>query len=139
MKFLVIFLCFFLSGCSFQRLDVQTQYLTPESLASFHIGTPDPRLHAPLIGQRLLIQWSLCEHEIEGEDTLLNIKIRFRNHQEKEIQVPIISKKGAYLYKVEGDLYCQTRGILTYFIQIQNDTGVIEAWKHPLWSELIQF
>ena len=130
---------FFLNSCTFHRLDVQTQYLTPEYLASYHIGTPDPRLHVPLIGQRLLIQWSLSKHEVQDQEIMLYLKVRFRNRQEQEVKFPISSTRGTYLYQVNSELYCQTGGILTYFAEIQTLSGILATWKHPLWVDLIQF
>lgn len=131
-----IFISF--SSCTIHRLEVQTQYLTPEYLASDHIGTPDPHLYAPLVGQRLLVQWSLSSKECEDHPLFLYLKVRFRNHQEKEIRMPIDSKRGHYIYLVNRDLYCQTNGILTYFAQIQKGSCVLATWRHPLWAELIE-
>ena len=72
------------NSCTLHRLSVQTQYLSHESLASYHVGTPDPRLYDPVIGQRLLIQWSLCAQEIENQELSLYLKVRFRNRQSKK-------------------------------------------------------
>lgn len=126
------------SGCTLHRLDVQTQYLTSDYLASFHIGTPDPLLSEPLIGQRLLIQWSLNAEEVREENLFLYLKVRFRNHHEEEVIIPITSKRGTYLYRVNSELYCQTKGILTYLAEIRNSTCTLARWKHPLWVEWIQ-
>lgn len=127
------------SSCTLHRLDVQTQYLTPDYLASFHIGTPDPRISEPLIGQRLLIQWSLKPEEVRDDNLFLYLKVRFRNHQEDEVIIPVKSKRGTYLYRVNRELYCETRGISTYLAEIRNSTCALARWKHPLWVELIQF
>lgn len=129
---------FLISSCTLHRLDVQTQYLTPDYLASSHIGTPDPRLSQPLIGQRLLIQWSLSAQEMCEDDLFLYLKVRFRNHHEEEVSIPITSKRGTYLFHVNSELYCQTKGILTYLAEIRNSTCMLARWKHPLWVELIQ-
>ncbi len=134
---LIIFL-FLLSSCALHRLDIQTQYLTPEYLASFHIGTPDPKLYAPFIGERLLIQWSLPSNEICDELPTLFLKVRYKNHQEEEIKLTIRSSTGTTLFKVEGEKYCQTGGILTYYSQIEKCNAVLATWKHPLWRELIK-
>jgi hypothetical protein len=132
-------LSFILSGCTLHRLDVQTQYLSHEYLASYHVETPDPRLLEPRIGQRLLIQWSLCAHEVQGEDVFLYLKVRFRNHEEQEIKVPISSKRGYYIYELANEAYCQSGGILTYDAEIRNSSCVLASWRHPLWAELIKF
>ena len=125
-------------GCSFHRLDVQTQYLTPEYLASSHVGTPDPRRFQPPTGQRLLIQWSLCEEEISNQDLSLYLKVRYRNHKEEELLTPIRKKRGTILFEVKTPLFCETGGILTYYAAIQTPEVIIAEWKHPLWTELIR-
>lgn len=134
----VVFL-FSLGSCTLHRLDVQTQYLTPDYLASNHIGTPDPRRNEPVIGQRLLIQWSLTEKELCDQELLLYLIVRFRDRQEEKVWVPVAAKRGTYLFNVDADRYIETKGILTYYAQIQSSTDVIAHWRHPLWVELIQF
>lgn len=119
-------------------LSIQTQYLSREHLASFHVGTPDPKLNEPVIGQRLLIQWSLPAQEIKSEQLILFLKVRYRNHQEKEVSIPIQNKRGTYLYIIENEEYLQTGGILTYFAEIRSEACVLVTWKHPLWTQLIQ-
>lgn len=127
------------SGCTLHRLDVQTQYLSHEHLASYHVETPDPSLHCPLIGQRLLVQWSLCDQEVKSGNLFLYLKVRFRNHQEREVKIPVATKKGTYLYVLANEDYCQSGGILTYYAEILSETCVVASWKHPLWVELIKF
>lgn len=128
-----------LSSCTLHRLEIQTQYLSHENLASHHIGTPDPALYHPLIGQRLLVQWSLCAQEVESGDLFLYLRVRFRNHREENVKIPITSKKGTYLYVLANEDYCQSGGILTYNAEIRNETCAVASWKHPLWAELIKF
>jgi hypothetical protein len=127
------------SSCSLHRLDVQTQYLSHENLASYYIGTPDPHLDNPTIGQRLLIQWWLSSRDIENQPLFLHLIVRFRNHQEKEIKIPIETKRGFYIYDLNDQNYCESGGILTYFAEIRNESCIITSWKHPLWANLITF
>lgn len=127
-----------LDSCS-HPLSVQTQYFSHEDLASFHIGTPDPRLYYPAIGQRLFIQWSLPPWQFEPSYLTLYLKIRFHNHQEHEIQVPIEKKCGYYLYELCNKEYQETGGILTYLVEIRKGDCVLASWKHPLWVPLITF
>jgi hypothetical protein len=127
------------SGCLLHRLDVQTQYLSRENLASYHVGTPDPNLDNPIIGQRLLIQWSLCANEIEGQVLFLHLLIRLRDHREQEFDIPITKKWGFYIYDLTNEDYCTSGGVLTYKAEIRNESCVIASWKHPLWANLITF
>lgn len=128
-----------LSGCSIHPLTVQTQYLSHEDLASYHIGTPDPSLDNPDVGERLLIQWSLSSAQFKGEDLRLYLKVRFTNHQEEEITIPVEKKKGYYIYNLLNQDYCDTGGILTYLAEIRSGECIVAVWKHPLWANLITF
>lgn len=148
MRYLNLKICHFLcglglylftSGCTLHRLDVQTQYLSHEYLASYHVDTPDPLRYKPMIGQRLLVQWSLCTKEIENQELFLYLKVRFRTHQEQEIKVPIQSKSGTYLYELANETYFQSGGILTYHAEIRSDSCILASWRHPLWMNLIKF
>ncbi|MBA3720992.1 MAG: hypothetical protein H0W88_01155 [Parachlamydiaceae bacterium] len=126
-------------GCT-NRLAVQTRYLTHESLASSHVDTPDPNLHRPFIGQQLIISWYLPDEELAYENLQLNLKVRLRNREEKDITVPIPHvTQGYYIFKVVNEEFCETGGILTYKVEILGDSCVLECWKHPLWVELIKF
>jgi hypothetical protein len=127
------------SGCSLYRLDVQNQYLSRDRLASYHVGTPDPRLLNPVIGQRLVIQWSLTPKELINQDVCLYLKVRLRNRQEQEAALPITTKRGTYLYDVVGDRYIQTGGILTYFVEIRSPSYILASWRHPFWVDPIIF
>lgn len=132
-------LSIFLSGCSLHPLTVQTQYLSHENLASYYVGTPDPHLDHPAIGERLLVQWCLSKCTFEGQELTLRLKIRFHNHKEDEITIPIEKKSGYYLYDLTNEEFCETGGILTYLAEIRNGNCVVESWKHPLWAPLISF
>lgn len=137
----IIFLLLLLvsSSCNLRRLEVQTQYFTHEDLASYYVGTPDPRLDHPTAGQRLLIQWSLSKEEFSLGETSLDLKIRFQNHQEKEVKIPMQKSSGYYVYEIKDKDYFETGGILTYLVEVRNESCTLATWKHPLWVELITF
>jgi hypothetical protein len=137
--FLSLVLLFCLSGCAFHRLTVQTQYLSHETLASYHVGTPDPHLENPIIGQRLLLQWFLTSQDMEGDELFLHLIVRFRNHEEKEIKIPITEKRGFYVYDLTDQDYFATGGVQTYLAEIRKGSCIIASWKHPLWVKLIFF
>ena len=120
------------------RLEVQTQYLSHENLASYYVGTPDPLLNDPIIGQRLLIQWCF-PRKFDRCDLQLHLKLRLRNHEEKELIRPITENRGYYLYDLVNQAYCESGGILTYKVEIRKGPCILETWKHPLWVDLITF
>lgn len=133
-----------LSSCMMHHLDVQTQYITKESLASYHVLTPDPQLDNPTIGQRLLVQWKFRAPEVRGLPLTLHLKIRFRNHEKEELIIPIDSNckiyvGSSYIYDLFNEEYLEKGGILTYLAEIKSNDDVIACWKHPLWVELIEF
>ena len=54
-RFWLTSLLLLLTSCTEQRLAVQSQYIGLETLASYHVNTPDPHLNHPPIGERLII------------------------------------------------------------------------------------
>lgn len=118
-------------------LTVQTEYLSHENLASFHVGTPDPRLRNPPLGQRLVVSWSL-----PGWDNVtpyeLIVQIRFKNGTSSFEQIPIDRPKGTYVYSLLNEEYFSNGGFKTYVARISRDGEVIEEWRHQLWANLIE-
>jgi hypothetical protein len=138
-KFLLCLLISSLTGCIGRRVDVQTLYLTRESLASAIVVTPDPALFHPSIGQRLLVQWNLRREFCCYQTLSFKLTVRFRTHQEQVIQKQIKTKQGSYLYELLDDAFCQSGGIVTYRLEIYGDNCLIDSWQHPLWAKLITF
>lgn len=131
-------LLLFLTACQVPYLNVQTQYLTHENLASFYVGTPDPQLDHPIIGQKLMIQWSLPKAYV-NQDVRIKLKVRFRNRKEEEIFFPLNHRRGSYVYSLLEKAYCETEGILTYKADLLVDGCEVDSWVHPLWTDLITF
>lgn len=126
-----------LCGCSSGLLTVYTDYLSHENLASYQVGTPDPRLDNPPIGQRLLISWSIPKCEFA--DAHIDYKIRFRNRKEISSTIPVISCSGTYIYSLLNEEYFETEGILTYKVDLYIGDQLIEEWRHQLWVEMLVF
>ena len=75
---LALLSCFcLLSSCVYERLSVYTDYVGLDSLASYHIGTPDPELANPHLGQRLLISWRLSREYRERDDLQIRLNRSF--------------------------------------------------------------
>lgn len=126
-----------LTSCNQSYLSVHTDYFSRESLASFYVGTPDPRLDNPPIGQRLIISWSIPKLIFKCDDLHLKLKIRFRNREELIERIAICRAHGHYLYTLLNEEYMSKRGILTYTVDLIRDGEIIEEWRHQIWTDLI--
>lgn len=134
---LILILFAFFASCSSHYLTVQMDFLRREQLASFHVDTPDPLLDAPLIGQRLFVHWNIPPSLLEYEDLHLDIVIRFLNHTEMKMTVPINICSGTYIYLLEGKDFCERLGFLTYKADLVGNGCILDMWRHQLWTELI--
>ncbi len=130
-----LFLCF--CSCSAEVLKVHSDYLSHESLASYHVGTPDPQLRCPPIGQRLVISWFLPDRYKIYSDIQLHLRIRYYNHQEEEFYIPVKKRKDDYLFCLINEEYRETGGIATYKITLEGDGECLQEWRHALWAEWI--
>src|ERR1700733_9665141 len=136
----LLFLIFvLLTGCSLppSSLTVHTDYLSRESLASYYVNTPDPRLNNPPIGQRLIVNWSVPKQYLKTYALRLEMILRFRNREETRLSVPIDKSAGTYIYAVMNEEYLATKGILTYKIDLMADDTLLNGWKHQIWTDLI--
>ena len=129
------FLLFLFTGCSQQHLAVHTDFVGYEHLASYHVGTPDPKLACPDYGQRLHIAWNVpCE-----ADLVVKTRIRFKNLQETEWLFSLPAARGRAAWVVLNGDYEISGGILTYKVELYNNTVLVEEQRHALWTELIEF
>lgn len=127
------------SGCSKKMLEIHTDYINIESLASYYINTPDPLLDRPPIGQRLLISWNIPKELLEEENPHLYVVMHLRNREERAFTIPLKKSCGSTIYSLLNQEYCTTRGILTYKVQLFAGGCLKEEWRHQLWAELILF
>lgn len=138
-KIFLLFILLACAGCSNNaHLSVQTLYFTRESLASYYAETPDPMLINPPVGQKLLVSWAVPRYFMDYEDLHLNIRIRFRNRKEVELNIPVERACGSYMYVVANEYFFETNGILTYKVDLIGGGALLEEWRHQLWHELIQ-
>ncbi len=136
---LALFLLLLCCGCSPVRISARTEYISNESLASYYVGTPDPKQNNPTIGQRMIVLWRIPQEYWKWQEAELHILMRFANHQERELKIPICQNCGTYIYEILDDEFCETRGILTYKVEILSDNCLLAEWRHQLWSRLIEF
>lgn len=133
--FLLLF--FISSSCSHHLLVVQTQYLSRNSLASYHVETPDPKLENPDIGQRLIINWHLPKKTPIYQQLYLHMKVRFHNKEEDSFSLKLNKTSGVYTYTLLNADFFKKRGILTYKVELVGDDKIIDVWQHPLWTNWI--
>ncbi len=131
--------CFLLSSCTCNLLTVHTDYVSRDNLASYHVGTPDPLLNNPPIGQRLLISWSLPKAYMYYESLHLEIHLRYRNREEATQTVDLLKNSGMIIFSLLNEAYFETEGILSYKIDLIGNGEILEHWQHQIWADLIHF
>ena len=137
--FLVFLPLTLLTSCACNTITVQSEYIDRETLASAHVGTPDPHLNSPPTGQRLIISWSLPREYGRYQELHLALTIRFRNRDEKVHRISIYKRAGTGVYEILDAAFCETKGIQTYKIDLIGDGQILDKWRHQLWADLINF
>ena len=132
-----ILLFLVLTACTQQKLFVHMDYLSHENLASFHVGTPDPMLNNPPVGQRLIVSWAVPPSYLDFEDLHMEITLRLRNRQQMVKNVEVERRLGTYVLSLLNEDYFQTGGILTYKVILVGNGEVLDEFVHQLWTELI--
>ena len=134
---LFLIACFLtLLGCTQPNLTLFTEYVSIESLPSYQVGTPDPRLYHPDSGVRLHISWSLakmCSDSIHQ----LHLHVRFGNGEEDDQWLSIHNESGTYVYSLINDDYWNKGGIFTYKAELFENGELIKEWRHQLFAERI--
>lgn len=136
---LLLLLLTMLSGCvPREKLSAFSEYVNREDLASYLVGTPDPSLNYPTVGQRLYINWNLPK-EYADQELMLNLCMRFRDKTEIVQPVQLFQLSGTYVFELLNDDFFDRKGFLTYKIELFADQELIEKWCHQMWVELIIF
>ena len=125
------------TGCVKHHIRLQTDYLSRENLASFHVGTPDPLLYCPPLGQRLIMSWAVPYGWLREEDLKINLHMIFRNHTEECIQITLSRTHGLFTYCLVNEDYFEKGGILTYKAELIKGDLLLDEWVHQLWTDLI--
>lgn len=128
-----------LNSCaSKDTLSAFTEYVTREQLASYIIGTPDPALNSPPVGQKLYISWNL-PLEYNDCELFIKLKIRFKDKSEIEEWIKINKRSGTYVYALLNKEYFNRKGFLSYKIELYGNDLLIKEWCHQMWVEIIKF
>lgn len=126
--YLVCVLC---TSCYRNYFYVQEEIVDRMSLASSHVGTPDPKQDCPPEGERLLISWNFPPSLFEKKPTLV-VKVWFWDDSEETIIRLMHAKKDTLV------LFFPRKSILTYSVQARSEDGLrIGEWEHPFWTERV--
>ncbi|MBS0622192.1 MAG: hypothetical protein JSR80_04450 [Verrucomicrobia bacterium] len=134
----ILFLLLLGSCCTHRPLVVRNEYLDARYLASTYIETPDPR-RCWFYGQQLIVNWKIPrEWMCEGELHLF-VTLRYGSAEIETFRLPLTKCRGAYVYRLIGDCYCEKEGIRTYKIEIYSGERCLHLWEHQVWTPLVEF
>ncbi len=134
----LLFFCLSLSSCrSHSRISVSSEYITQEHLASYIVGTPDPALNRPPVGQKVLLRWNLPEFTYQKLTCKLYLRFRDRTEAIETINFP--NYYGIHVYSLLNEQYFDRQGILSYKVEVFADDELVEECRHHMWVELITF
>ncbi len=126
------------TSCSTEKIYVDSNYITLESLASYHVGTPDPLQWAPPQGQEVTVHWKLYPEFYSYENVELVFKLLFKNFAKDEVRIAVTKPLANYTYSLLDEDYFAAGGILAYKAEFYGDGQLIGEWVHQLWTELIE-
>jgi hypothetical protein len=127
-----------LPACCSRPLSVFSTYVTPEELASYYVGAPDPALKCPQVGMRIHIDWNIAK-DFSLMPLELRLSIHFRNRTETIHSVAVNTFQGSYVYSILNADYFDRNGVLAYKVELLANGTAIEQWKHQLWVDFITF
>lgn len=130
---------FILSGCQRKILRMQVDNISRENLASYQVGTPDPRLIYPPLGQRMIVSWYIPKEEFQKQQYMIKISIIYGNHSQEEQWYTPQQYCGMYVRALLNEQFFEKCGILTYKSELYACGQLVKCWKHHLWTELITF
>ncbi len=126
----------FLCACGREQLTVFTEYISFQTLPSYKINTPDPRLFCPDVGEKLHINWSLPK-SAPYQCLYLEIELAFENGTFDHFTVPVETANGVYLFPLINEDYYEKGGVFSYRIRLYGDSCLIKEQRHILWKEPI--
>jgi hypothetical protein len=135
-KLLNLFFLALITGCSSPELSLYTEYISIQSLPSYIIGTPDPRLYCPDYGEKLHISWFL-PHEFYCNEIYLYLHLLYGNGAYDEKWIRVDSLDGVYALPLLNEEYREKDGIFTYKVALIGDGCILLERRHILWAEPI--
>ncbi|CDR33958.1 hypothetical protein [Criblamydia sequanensis] len=126
-------------SCTRSPFQVHLEYISKEQLASYHVGTPDPRLVLMPVGQRVVIQWRLEEPIFDLGTWKIALYFRYKNQTEGFSEIFLIKSRGQHIFELADEQYFSTCGILAWKAELIKDDEVMLVKQHLLWTRLIEF
>lgn len=125
------------TACARNELSVFTEYLSIESLPSYRLGTPDPRLYCPDYGEKLHIRWSVTDCDC-SDNLSLHLSILYGNGETYSESVALNAPTGIYVYTLLNDKYWSKEGIFSFKVDLYSNDKLIREWRHQLYAERIE-
>jgi hypothetical protein len=127
-----------LSSCQKYYLTVYQERVDRDSLASTHVGSPDPRQKNPPKGQELIIEWQIPE-DILRQKPSIHLEMIYKDYSEDKKVYLISHKSGYVVYKLVDEEYKKTKGLLAYKVEIKTEDGqIFRVWQHQMWVNIIR-
>jgi hypothetical protein len=124
---------------SSQRLTIFSTYVNRENLASYFVGSPDPSLNCPSVGQKIYISWRLCPDDFALQPLQLKLSLRFHNRTHATKEIPVNCLSGNYVYSLLNEEFFDREGLLTYKVELTGNGQLISEWRHRMWVDPIIF
>lgn len=92
----------------------------------------------PPRGKKLYISWNM-NRECNLEECRLRISMIFRNRDVKTVEIAIPRKRGTIVYSLLDQEYYETRGLLTYKVEmLTKKEEILALWTHQMWVNIVQ-
>lgn len=139
MQLIFLFLiCVFCSGCQKNFVTVVQEKIHRNLLASSFVDSPDPMQHNPPHGKKLYISWNI-HGDYNFEECRLRISMIFRNRETRTVELAIPRKRGTIVYSLLDQEYYETRGLLTYKVEVlTKNEEILALWTHQMWVNIVQ-
>lgn len=123
-----------LTSCSRQLLEVRSQYLNPDYLASTHVRTPDP-CRSCYLGQQIVIRYKVPQRCLEGAQ--VQLAVRYGDFSSAQFVKPIAKSRGYFLFRLVNVDYWTRQGIISYKVDLTSQGCLLATKQHHLWADLI--
>jgi hypothetical protein len=128
-----------ITACSPTLLEVEVEYISKQQLASYHVGTPDPRLICPPIGQKISIGWHLSKKKFHQHNYEILLEVRYRDRTTGSCRFKPEYASGRKTFNHLNDEYSATSGLVSYSVTLFKNGKVLSKRCHILHTPLIEF